>query len=232
MARLDEICDLADRYQAWCILMTAMPPALSVPMVAVPMNCEAAWTEWILSPGPWARLWVEAVAVTLVPGSEVVELLRQRSRPYLFSNTVAPPVVAGAIKALELVSQSTELRDKLAANTAFFREGLQKLGFKLWKASTPSYQLCWTTRHWPASLPQLCWSRVSMWWRFLFRWFPRAVRASALRCRRPSARMIWSLPCRPLPELRINCHCRLNSTAIKKGNSNELPFLVLLLHAP
>jgi len=69
--------------------------------------------------------------------SEVIELLRQRSRPYLFSNTVAPPVVAGAIKALELVSQSTELRDKLAANTAFFREGLQKLGFKLLEGEHP-----------------------------------------------------------------------------------------------
>jgi len=63
--------------------------------------------------------------------------LRQRSRPYLFSNTVAPPVVAGALKALELVSESTALRDKLAANTARFRDGLEQLGFDLLPGEHP-----------------------------------------------------------------------------------------------
>src|SRR6184192_2570597 len=54
----------------------------------------------------------------------IIELLRQRSRPYLFSNTVAPPIVAAAIKALELLTNSTELRDKLEENTTFFRGAL------------------------------------------------------------------------------------------------------------
>ena len=62
---------------------------------------------------------------------EVVELLRQRSRPYLFSNTVAPPAVAGALKAIDLVSQSSQLRDQLRENTAVFRKGLEKHGFEL-----------------------------------------------------------------------------------------------------
>ncbi len=61
---------------------------------------------------------------------EVVELLRQRSRPYLFSNTVAPPVVAGAIKAMELV-QDDALRRQLKDNTAYFRAGLERHGFDL-----------------------------------------------------------------------------------------------------
>lgn len=61
---------------------------------------------------------------------EVVEMLRQRSRPYLFSNTVAPPVVAGAIKAMELV-QDDSLRAQLKENTAYFRAGLEALGFDL-----------------------------------------------------------------------------------------------------
>ncbi len=61
----------------------------------------------------------------------IVELLRQRSRPYLFSNSVAPHIVAATIKALELLSSSTELRDKLEANTKFFREGLTSRGLTI-----------------------------------------------------------------------------------------------------
>jgi len=62
---------------------------------------------------------------------EIVELLRQRSRPYLFSNTVAPSVVAGAIKALEILSASTELRDRLEESTRFFRAGIQEAGLTI-----------------------------------------------------------------------------------------------------
>jgi glycine C-acetyltransferase len=62
---------------------------------------------------------------------EIVELLRQRSRPYLFSNTVPPTVVAGARKAVELAANGGELRAKLKANREFFREGLTKAGFDL-----------------------------------------------------------------------------------------------------
>ncbi len=69
--------------------------------------------------------------------SEVVDLLRQRSRPYLFSNTVAPPIVAGAIKALELVVESNKLQQKLAENTAMFREGLEREGFTLLPGNHP-----------------------------------------------------------------------------------------------
>jgi glycine C-acetyltransferase len=68
---------------------------------------------------------------------EIIDLLRQRSRPYLFSNTVAPPVVAGAIKALELISKSTDLTDRLHDNTKFFRNGLQALGFELLPGEHP-----------------------------------------------------------------------------------------------
>jgi len=60
---------------------------------------------------------------------EIVAMLRQRSRPYLFSNTVAPPVVAGALKAIEILSESDELRQRLKQNTAKFRKGLEALGF-------------------------------------------------------------------------------------------------------
>jgi glycine C-acetyltransferase len=62
---------------------------------------------------------------------EIIDMLRQRSRPYLFSNTLAPGVAAAVFKALETLSASTELRDRLARNTAYFREGMTKAGFKI-----------------------------------------------------------------------------------------------------
>ncbi len=62
---------------------------------------------------------------------EIVDLLRQRSRPYLFSNTVAPPIVAACLKALELLTASTELRDKLETNTKYFREAVTERGLTI-----------------------------------------------------------------------------------------------------
>ena len=68
---------------------------------------------------------------------EIVELLRQRSRPYLFSNTIAPPVVAASLKALELLSASTELRDKLEENTKYFRIALTERGLTIKPGTHP-----------------------------------------------------------------------------------------------
>jgi glycine C-acetyltransferase len=63
--------------------------------------------------------------------AEAIELLRQRSRPYLFSNSLPPPIVAGALRALDLVKQGDDLRQQLRANAVFFRAELTKLGFRL-----------------------------------------------------------------------------------------------------
>ena len=68
---------------------------------------------------------------------EIIELLRQRSRPYLFSNTLAPSIAGATLKVLEMLSASTELRDKLEANTSFFREGMSKLGFTILPGTHP-----------------------------------------------------------------------------------------------
>jgi glycine C-acetyltransferase len=68
---------------------------------------------------------------------EIVELLRQRSRPYLFSNTVAPAMVAGAIKAVELAAAGDDLRARLQENMRFFREGLTDAGFELLPGDHP-----------------------------------------------------------------------------------------------
>ncbi len=68
---------------------------------------------------------------------EIIEYLRQRSRPYLFSNTLAPPIAAGSIKALELLSESTELRDRLEQNTRFFRDSMARSGFQVLPGEHP-----------------------------------------------------------------------------------------------
>jgi len=62
---------------------------------------------------------------------EIVDLLRNRSRPYLFSNTLAPAIVGGSLAALKLLSESTELRDRLEVNTTRFRSGMKEAGFNL-----------------------------------------------------------------------------------------------------
>ncbi len=68
---------------------------------------------------------------------ELIELLRQRSRPYLFSNSLAPPMVGGALKAIELATRTTELRDRLEANTLFFRQRLQAAGLNVLPGEHP-----------------------------------------------------------------------------------------------
>ena len=69
--------------------------------------------------------------------TEIIELLRQRSRPYLFSNTLAPAIAGGAMKAIELAGQTTELRDRVEANTTFFRTEMTKRGFDILPGTHP-----------------------------------------------------------------------------------------------
>ena len=69
--------------------------------------------------------------------AEIIEFLRQRSRPYLFSNTVAPSIVAASIKAIDLLNESTELRDRLEANTNYFREQMAGSGFHILEGEHP-----------------------------------------------------------------------------------------------
>ena len=68
---------------------------------------------------------------------EIIDLLRQRSRPYLFSNTLPPPLVAASIKVFEMLSGSTQLRDKLESSTRYFREKMAAAGFDIKQGSHP-----------------------------------------------------------------------------------------------
>lgn len=137
IARLDEICDLAEKYNA----LVHFDDAHATGFVGVggrgTHEYRGCMDRVDIITGTLGKALGGASGGYTSSRREVVELLRQRSRPYLFSNTVAPPVVAGALKALELVSESSKLRDQLANNTAFFREGLTALGFDLLPGEHP-----------------------------------------------------------------------------------------------
>ena len=68
---------------------------------------------------------------------EIIDMLRQRSRPYLFSNTLAPSICAATLRVLEMLNKSTELRDKLDCNTHYFRKGMQQAGFDVEQGDHP-----------------------------------------------------------------------------------------------
>jgi len=137
IARLDEICDLADRYNALVHFDDCHATGFVGQSGRGTHEHRGCMDRVDIITGTLGKALGGGSGGYTSARKEVVELLRQRSRPYLFSNTVAPPVVAGAIKALALVSESTALRDKLAANTARFREGLDNLGFDLLPGEHP-----------------------------------------------------------------------------------------------
>ncbi|MFT4631590.1 MAG: glycine C-acetyltransferase [Crocinitomicaceae bacterium] len=137
IARLDEICDLADRYGALVHFDDCHATGfIGENGKGTHELCNCMGRVDIIT-GTLGKALGGASGGYTAARQEIVDLLRQRSRPYLFSNTVAPPVVAGAIKAIELISESPELRDKLHHNTGLFREGLARLGFELLPGEHP-----------------------------------------------------------------------------------------------
>ena len=131
IAKLDEICNLADKYDA----MVMVDDSHSTGFVG---KTGRGTHEYC---GVMGR--IDAITTTLgkalggaaggcVSGrKQIVELCRQRARPYLFSNTVPPVVVAASIRVLDMVSKTTQRRDKLEENTKYFREGMTKAGFDI-----------------------------------------------------------------------------------------------------
>jgi glycine C-acetyltransferase len=137
IARLDEICDLAERYSALVHFDDCHATGFVGDGGRGTHELRGCIDRVDIITGTLGKALGGASGGYTASRREVVDLLRQRSRPYLFSNTVAPPVVAGAIKAIELVSRSGELKNKLETNTAMFREGLTRLGFELLPGEHP-----------------------------------------------------------------------------------------------
>lgn len=131
IARMDEICDLADKYDS----LVMMDDSHAVGFLGRNGRGTHEYRSVIgrvdIITGTMGKALGGASGGYTSGRKEIVELLRQRSRPYLFSNTVAPSIVAASIKTLEILSESTELRDKLEENTKYFRKAMMKLGFDI-----------------------------------------------------------------------------------------------------
>jgi glycine C-acetyltransferase len=137
IARLDEICDLADSYNALVHFDDCHATGFIGAGGRGTHEMRGCMDRVDIITGTLGKALGGASGGYTAARQEIVDLLRQRSRPYLFSNTVAPPVVAGAIKAIDLVTESNELRNRLRHNTAVFREGLEQLGFELLPGEHP-----------------------------------------------------------------------------------------------
>ena len=118
IAKLDRICDLAEKYGAMVMVDDSHATGfIGKTGRGTPEQCGVAGPRRRRSPRRSARRSAARPAASPPGASEIIDLLRQRSRPYLFSNTLAPPIVAASIAAFELLERSTELRDRLEANT-------------------------------------------------------------------------------------------------------------------
>lgn len=137
IAPLDRICDLADRYDALVMIDDSHAVGfMGRTGRGTHEHCGVLGRIDIIS-GTLGKALGGASGGYLSGRKEIVDLLRQRSRPYLFSNTLAPAITAASIAALDLITRSTELRDRLAANTAFFRRGLTDAGLTIRPGTHP-----------------------------------------------------------------------------------------------
>jgi glycine C-acetyltransferase len=137
VAKLGGICGLADRYGA----MVMVDDSHAVGFIGkhgrgTPELCEVEGRVDIIT-GTLGKALGGASGGYTTGRKEIIELLRQRSRPYLFSNSVSPAIVAASLKVLDLLQESDDLRERLMENTKFFREQMTGLGFSILPGEHP-----------------------------------------------------------------------------------------------
>jgi len=137
IAELGALCDLAEKYDALTMIDDAHATGFLGPTGRGTHEHRGVIGKIDIITGTLGKALGGASGGFTSGRKRIVELLRQRSRPYLFSNTVAPPIVAATIKALELLTNSTELRDKLEENTKFFRAALTERGLTIKEGTHP-----------------------------------------------------------------------------------------------
>jgi glycine C-acetyltransferase len=137
LANLPAICDLAERHDALVLVDDSHAVGFMGPGGRGTHEHHGVVGRVDLLTGTLGKAMGGASGGYVSGRGEIVELLRQRSRPYLFSNSVAPAVVAGSLRAIELLTASTELRDTLEENTRFFRAGIADAGLEVLPGSHP-----------------------------------------------------------------------------------------------
>jgi glycine C-acetyltransferase len=131
VAPLDKICDLADQYDAMVMVDECHAAGFIGATGKGTLEAKGVMGRVDIITGTLGKALGGAMGGYTTAKKEIIELLRQRSRPYLFSNSLAPAIVGASIKVFELLEKDTSLRDKLEWNTNYFKEGMKKAGFDI-----------------------------------------------------------------------------------------------------
>ncbi|WP_348799209.1 glycine C-acetyltransferase [Flavobacterium adhaerens] len=131
VAPLDAICDLADKYDALVMVDECHAAGFIGATGRGTLEAKGVMGRVDIITGTLGKALGGAMGGYTTAKKEIIELLRQRSRPYLFSNSLAPAIVGASIKVFELLEKDTVLRDKLEWNTNYFKEGMKKAGFDI-----------------------------------------------------------------------------------------------------
>jgi glycine C-acetyltransferase len=137
IARLDKICDLADQYGAMVMVDECHASGFVGKTGRGTPEFRNVFGRIDIITGTYGKALGGASGGFTAARKEIVDLLRQRSRPYLFSNTLAPTIVGASLKVLDMLKGSTALRDKLEANTRYFREAMTAAGFDILPGEHP-----------------------------------------------------------------------------------------------
>ncbi|HMS42342.1 MAG TPA: glycine C-acetyltransferase [Pyrinomonadaceae bacterium] len=137
IAKLDEICALAEKYDAMVMVDDSHAVGFVGKTGRGTHEFHNVMERVDVITGTLGKALGGASGGYTSGKKEIIELLRQRSRPYLFSNSVAPPIVGASVAAIDMLITSTELRDKLAENTRFFREEIAKIGLEVLPGEHP-----------------------------------------------------------------------------------------------
>ena len=131
IARIDAICDLAERHGALVMVDDSHATGFTGKTGRGSAELRGCLDRVDIFTSTLGKALGGASGGFTSGKREIIDLLRNRSRPYLFSNTLAPPIVAGSLAAIALISESTALRDKLEANTERFRDGMTRAGLQI-----------------------------------------------------------------------------------------------------
>jgi glycine C-acetyltransferase len=131
VAPLDEICDLADKYDAMVMIDECHATGFIGPKGKGTLEEKGVMGRIDIITGTLGKALGGAMGGYTTAKKEIIELLRQRSRPYLFSNSLAPAIVGASIKVFEMLENDTSLRDKLQQNTEYFKKGMKEAGFDI-----------------------------------------------------------------------------------------------------
>ena len=131
LAPLDEICDLADKYDAMVMIDECHSAGFIGATGRGTLEEKGVLDRIDIITGTLGKALGGAMGGYTTGKKEIIEMLRQRSRPYLFSNSLAPAIVGASIKVFQLLGNDTSLRDKLHENAVYFKEGMKKAGFDI-----------------------------------------------------------------------------------------------------